>query len=153
MACWGTGGGNDAQLSPGLWAASESRSLVCASRLAQEGSAQRDARIGMSIVEIQGGTLQDLLSADAYRRLEVKAVSARILNSPLQSVLLAMSMVTTAPCLLHPCTAHQSQLGQNNLRRMQMCFRVQVGMPAHASMSAEQFCRGIALLRQLFRQG
>ncbi len=45
-----------------------------------EDGAQRDARIGMSIVEVQGAALQDLLSADAYRRLEVKAVSARVQN-------------------------------------------------------------------------
>jgi hypothetical protein len=42
--------------------------------MAEEGSASRDARIAMSIVEIHDDTVHDLLSPTAYRRLEVKAV-------------------------------------------------------------------------------
>lgn len=45
-----------------------------AHRMAREGSEARDTRLAMSIVEIHGEAIRDLLSNDAYRRLNVKAV-------------------------------------------------------------------------------
>ena len=47
---------------------------MCVYRLAEAASGERDTRIAMSIVEIHSDTVHDLLSATAYRRLEVKAV-------------------------------------------------------------------------------
>lgn len=46
--------------------------------MAKDGSSARDTRIAMSIVEIHGDSIQDLLSNDPYRRLDVKSVRARL---------------------------------------------------------------------------
>ncbi|KAK9907558.1 hypothetical protein WJX75_005941 [Coccomyxa subellipsoidea] len=43
-------------------------------KMAKDGSSARDTRIAMSIVEIHGESIQDLLSNDPYRRLDVKSV-------------------------------------------------------------------------------
>ncbi len=46
--------------------------------MAQDSSGARDTRIAMSIVEIHGESIQDLLSNDPYRRLDVKPVRGRL---------------------------------------------------------------------------
>ena len=45
-------------------------------RLAQEGAARQDTRIAVSIMEVHGGNLQDLLSANLGNNLEVHMVTS-----------------------------------------------------------------------------
>ncbi len=57
-----------------------------ARRMAAAGNGARDARVAMSIVEIHSDTVHDLLSATAYRRLEVKAVRHPFLSPLIPSL-------------------------------------------------------------------
>lgn len=63
-------------------------------RMAKEGGGARDTRIAMSIVEIHNDAIQDLLSNDPFRRLDIKTVG---LNFPQQKR-------ETSSALINICT-------------------------------------------------